>query len=243
MGWRGPCLVSVRPSTVGCTAWYTDPAGPGPSTQVVGVGSPLGILSRATTSSGRRLVPDLAPEHAGDLVRAPGRVPFPQLEEADDDFFARRQRARIWPPALLDEARVAIRPEPAQPLVAGPAGDAVLQAERRNVRTRRSRLLDELQLLAHGSLFFPGHATGKPVSDVLVPHRGPNAGPGQTTPNSNYIQEQILKPVLRRGRILLYGTCTDARGIQDAEIAEGKRRSNFDEFTQFSVAVDELIVL
>jgi len=23
MGWRGPGRVSVRPSTVGCTAWYT----------------------------------------------------------------------------------------------------------------------------------------------------------------------------------------------------------------------------
>ncbi len=30
-----------------------------------------------------------------------------------------------------------------------------------------ARLLDELQLLAHGSLIFPGHAALKPVSDVL----------------------------------------------------------------------------
>ena len=52
----------------------------------------------------------------------------------------------------------------------------------------------------------------------------------------------MLKPVLRRGRILFCGTCMDALGIQDAEIAEGKRRSNLDEFTQFSVAADELIV-
>jgi uncharacterized protein involved in oxidation of intracellular sulfur len=52
----------------------------------------------------------------------------------------------------------------------------------------------------------------------------------------------MLKPVLRRGRILLCGTCMDARGIQDAEIAEEKRRSKLDEFTQFSVAADELIV-
>ena len=52
----------------------------------------------------------------------------------------------------------------------------------------------------------------------------------------------MLKPVLRRGRILLCGTCMDALGIQDAEIAEGKRRSDLDEFTQFSLAADELIV-
>jgi hypothetical protein len=38
----------------------------------------------------------------------------------------------------------------------------------------------------------------------------------------------MLKPVLRRGRILLCGTCMEARGIQDAEIAEGKRRSHLD---------------
>ena len=52
----------------------------------------------------------------------------------------------------------------------------------------------------------------------------------------------MLKPVLRRGRILLCGTCMDALGIQDAEIAEGKRLSNRDGVTPFSVAADELIV-
>jgi uncharacterized protein involved in oxidation of intracellular sulfur len=65
---------------------------------------------------------------------------------------------------------------------------------------------------------------------------------GQTTPNGYYNLERMLKPVLRRGRVLLCGSCMDARGIKEAEMAEGARRSSLDELTQLTVAADKVIV-
>jgi uncharacterized protein involved in oxidation of intracellular sulfur len=65
---------------------------------------------------------------------------------------------------------------------------------------------------------------------------------GQTTPNGYYNLERMLKPVLRRGRVLLCGSCMDARGLKEAEMAEGAKRSSLDELTQLTVAADKVIV-
>jgi len=65
---------------------------------------------------------------------------------------------------------------------------------------------------------------------------------GQTTPNGYYNVERMLKPVLRRGRILLCASCMDARGLKEAEMSEGARRSSLDELTQLTVAADKVIV-
>jgi uncharacterized protein involved in oxidation of intracellular sulfur len=65
---------------------------------------------------------------------------------------------------------------------------------------------------------------------------------GQNTPNGYYNLERMLKPILRRGRVLLCGSCMDARGIKETEIAEGARRSTLDELTQVSLAADKVIV-
>ncbi|MDA1133209.1 MAG: DsrE family protein [Proteobacteria bacterium] len=53
---------------------------------------------------------------------------------------------------------------------------------------------------------------------------------GQQTPDGYYNVERMLKRVLTgKGRILLCGTCMDARGLTDAEIMAGARRSTMDE--------------
>ncbi len=65
---------------------------------------------------------------------------------------------------------------------------------------------------------------------------------GQATPNGYYNLERMLKPVLRRGRVLLCGSCMDARGLKEGEIVEGAKRSTLDELTQLSVAADKVIV-
>ncbi len=65
---------------------------------------------------------------------------------------------------------------------------------------------------------------------------------GQTTPNGYYNLERMLKPVLRRGRVLLCGSCMDARGLKEAEMTEGARRSSLDELTQLTVAADKVVV-
>jgi len=65
---------------------------------------------------------------------------------------------------------------------------------------------------------------------------------GQTTPNGYYNIERMLKPILRRGGVLLCGSCMDARGLKEAEIVEGARRSTMEELTALTVAADKVIV-
>lgn len=65
---------------------------------------------------------------------------------------------------------------------------------------------------------------------------------GQTTPNGFYNLERMLKPILRRGQVLLCGTCMDARGLTDAELVDGARRSSMVELTAHTIAADKVLV-
>ncbi len=65
---------------------------------------------------------------------------------------------------------------------------------------------------------------------------------GQGTPNGYYNLERMLKPILRRGRALLCGSCMDARGLKEAELVEGAKRSTLDELGQLSISADKVIV-
>jgi uncharacterized protein involved in oxidation of intracellular sulfur len=49
---------------------------------------------------------------------------------------------------------------------------------------------------------------------------------GQKTPDGFYNLERMLRPILRKGEVLLCGTCMDARGLTDDELMEGPRRSS-----------------
>ena len=42
---------------------------------------------------------------------------------------------------------------------------------------------------------------------------------GQKTPQGYYNIERLLKPIVRKGDIVLCGTCMDARGMRDVEVA------------------------
>ena len=53
----------------------------------------------------------------------------------------------------------------------------------------------------------------------------------------------MLRRVLAgKGRILLCGTCMDARGLIDAELMEGARRSTMDELAAETSAADKVFV-
>jgi uncharacterized protein involved in oxidation of intracellular sulfur len=66
---------------------------------------------------------------------------------------------------------------------------------------------------------------------------------GQKTPEGFYNVERMLKRVLAaKGRVLLCGTCMDARGIGDGEIMEGARRSTMDELAIATAEADKLLV-
>lgn len=66
---------------------------------------------------------------------------------------------------------------------------------------------------------------------------------GQKTPDGFYNVERMLKRVIvGKGSVLLCGTCLDARGITDAEIMEGARRSTMDELVAATIAADKVLV-
>jgi uncharacterized protein involved in oxidation of intracellular sulfur len=66
---------------------------------------------------------------------------------------------------------------------------------------------------------------------------------GQKTPDGYYNVERILKRfTLGNHRILLCGTCMDARGLTQAELVEGARRSTMEELAQITVTADKVLV-
>src|SRR5256885_2312770 len=61
--------------------------------------------------------PQIALQHARDLVRTPARMLIAQRENREDDVLAGAARARVGPPALLDQAEGPELPVASQPLV------------------------------------------------------------------------------------------------------------------------------
>lgn len=65
----------------------------------------------------------------------------------------------------------------------------------------------------------------------------------QKTPDGYYNLERMLKRVLTgSGEVLLCGTCMDARGITEAELMSGARRSTMDELASATIAADKTLV-
>jgi uncharacterized protein involved in oxidation of intracellular sulfur len=64
----------------------------------------------------------------------------------------------------------------------------------------------------------------------------------QKTPDGYYNVERMLKRVLgSKGEVLLCGTCMDARGISDAELLDGARRSTMDELANATAGADKVL--
>jgi uncharacterized protein involved in oxidation of intracellular sulfur len=83
---------------------------------------------------------------------------------------------------------------------------------------------------AHVSLFL--------MADAVVASRS-----GQKTPAGYYNIERMLNRVLAgKGRVLLCGTCMDARGLTDSELVEGAKRSTMDELAAETLAADKVLV-
>src|SRR3990170_8679803 len=65
----------------------------------------------------------------------------------------------------------------------------------------------------------------------------------QKTPEGYYSIERMLKRVLAgKGQILLCSTCMDARGLTDAEILAGAKRSSMDELAAAALEADKVLV-
>lgn len=81
------------------------------------------------------------------------------------------------------------------------------------------------------------------VTVFLMGDATSSAKAGQQTPNGYYNVERMLKAVLaKKGEVLLCGSCMDARGIREAEIVEGSRRSSLHELTELTATADKVLV-
>jgi uncharacterized protein involved in oxidation of intracellular sulfur len=66
---------------------------------------------------------------------------------------------------------------------------------------------------------------------------------GQQTPDGYYNLERMLKRVVASGgRVLLCGTCMDARGLDDDAMLDGAARSTMAELADETVAADKVLV-
>jgi uncharacterized protein involved in oxidation of intracellular sulfur len=65
---------------------------------------------------------------------------------------------------------------------------------------------------------------------------------GQKTPEGYYNVERMLRGVLRRGEVLLCGTCMDARGLTDEELIPGAQRSSLQELAQRALEAEKVLV-
>lgn len=66
---------------------------------------------------------------------------------------------------------------------------------------------------------------------------------GQTVPQGYYNLGTMLKALAKRGATVgVCGTCMDARGIEDEELVEGAKRSGLDEWTEWALWADKILV-
>lgn len=65
----------------------------------------------------------------------------------------------------------------------------------------------------------------------------------QKTPEGYYNLERMLKPLAAKGRVLLCGTCMDARGMTDNDIMYGAKRSTMNELAEATLAADKVLVV
>ncbi len=66
---------------------------------------------------------------------------------------------------------------------------------------------------------------------------------GQKTPDGYYNIERMIGRVLSaKGRVLMCGTCMDARGLNEKDMVEGATRSTMDGLAQATIAADKVLV-
>lgn len=65
---------------------------------------------------------------------------------------------------------------------------------------------------------------------------------GQKTPDGYYNAERMLRRVVQRGKVLLCGTCLDARGITESDLLEAATRSTMDELASETSLADKVLV-
>ncbi len=80
------------------------------------------------------------------------------------------------------------------------------------------------------------------VTVFLMADAVAGARKGQQTPDGYYNIERMLKRVVARGRVLLCGTCMDARGIGEDEVLDGATRGTMDELAEITATADRVLI-
>lgn len=100
--------------------------------------------------------------------------------------------------------------------------------------------------LSYNALRLAGSLTkrdGEQVRVFLLGDAAACAKTGQKVPQGYYNLDVMLRAVSRRGgEIGVCGTCLDARGVGDAELADGARRSTMEELTGWTQWADRVLV-
>jgi uncharacterized protein involved in oxidation of intracellular sulfur len=66
---------------------------------------------------------------------------------------------------------------------------------------------------------------------------------GQKVPQGYYNVQIMLSAVVRRGgQVGVCGSCMEARGMTEAELIEGMRKSSLDEWTTWTLEADKVLI-
>jgi uncharacterized protein involved in oxidation of intracellular sulfur len=93
--------------------------------------------------------------------------------------------------------------------------------------------------LAHALL---KHDANAEITVFLMADAVVSARKGQKTPDGYYNVERMLKRFASKGRVLLCGTCMDARGMTDEDVMQGAARSTMDELAEATGSADKVLV-
>lgn len=91
--------------------------------------------------------------------------------------------------------------------------------------------------LAHALIARENQVTVFLLGDAVVA-----AKTGQKTPDGYYNSERMARRVTSKGKVLLCGTCIDARGIADNEIIDGVERSSMDALAGEIEGADKVLI-
>ena len=86
-------------------------------------------------------------------------------------------------------------------------------------------------------------ADGNEVRVFLIGDASACAKSGQKVPQGFYNIELMVSRVTRQGGTVgVCGTCMDARGIAESELAADTRRSTLDELAQWTASAEKILV-
>jgi uncharacterized protein involved in oxidation of intracellular sulfur len=99
---------------------------------------------------------------------------------------------------------------------------------------------------SYNALRLAGALAKRPEQEVRLFLMGDGAAcarAGQKVPQGFYNLGRMLQVVLQnRGTAGVCGSCMDARGLQDADLVEGARRSSLEELAEWTLWADRVLV-